>query len=298
MSPRDILLALVVIVAWGLNFIAIKWGVGVVPPLLLTALRYVCAAVPLVFFVKRPPVPLKLLIAYGVFAGALQFGMLYVAISIGMPAGLSSLLIQMQAFFTIGFAMLFLGETPGRYQVFGAAIALAGILVIASERLAGAALLPLVLTLAAAACWGFGNILTKRAGKIDMLAFIVWSSLVPPIPLFLVSLLIDGPAADLHALTHLTWGAVGTVLFMSYAATICGYGLWSWLLSRYPASTVAPFSLLVPVVGIGASLLLLGEPVDLLEGLGSLVIFLGLIVNVFGTRWQRRRLALKPPAAA
>lgn len=291
MSPRDILLALVVVLVWGLNFIAIKWGVALVPPLLLTALRYTFAAIPAVFFVKRPQVKLSILVTYGVAVGVLQFGSLFMAIKFGMPAGLSSLVIQMQAFFTMGFAVLLLGERPGRYQVIGALVALAGIAVIATERLAGTALVPLLMTLAAAAFWGVANIATKRAGKIDMLGFVVWSALVPPIPLLLVSLLTEGAAADWAALTHPTWLLAGVVGFNSYAATLIGFGLWSVLLGRYPASTVVPFSLLVPVVGITSSVLLLHEPLSLLECLGSLVVFAGLLINVFGAKLLAARRA-------
>jgi len=288
MSPRDILLALVVVVAWGLNFVAIKWGVEMVPPLLLTAMRYTFAALPAVFFVRRPQAKMSILLAYGIAVGVLQFGTLFVAIKLGMPAGLSSLVIQMQAFFTIGFAVLFLGERPGAPQIVGAAVALCGIVAIAAERLAGAALVPLVMTLAAAAFWGLANIVTKRAGRIDMMAFVVWSSLVPPLPLLAASLLTEGFAADWAALSHPTWLLAGVVGFNSYAATILGFGLWSVLLARYPASTVAPFSLLVPVVGIAASVWLLAEPLSRLEAIGSAVIFAGLLINVFGGRLIRR----------
>lgn len=291
MSPRDILLALLVVVLWGLSFIAIKLGVGLVPPLLLTALRYVFAALPAVFFIRPPKVKLPLLFAYGISIGVLQFGTVFVAIKLGMPAGLSSLVIQMQAFFTIGLAALFLGERLGRYQTIGAAVALLGIALIAAERLSGAALLPLLLTLAAAVFWGVGNIVTKRAGQIDMLAFVAWSSLVPPLPLLAASLLTEGPAADWAALTHPTWLLVGVVLFMGIGATLVGFGLWSVLLKRYPASTVAPFSLLVPVIGIGASVVLLHESLSPLEAGGCAVIFIGLMINVFGPRLRRTAAA-------
>jgi O-acetylserine/cysteine efflux transporter len=287
MSLRDILLALLVVVIWGLNFIAIKWGVELVPPLFLTALRFLFAALPAVFFVRPPRVKLSLLIAYGVSVGVVQFGALFLAIRLGMPAGLTSLVIQIQAFFTIGFAVLLLGERPGRQQVLGAALAFAGIAVIAAGRTAGAALLPLLLVLLAAAAWGFGNVVAKRAGRIDMLAFVVWSALVPPLPMLAASLLTEGAAADWAALGQAGWLLVGIVAFLSYVSTLVGYGLWNALLSRYPAAIVAPFSLLVPIVGIAAAALILGEPLSPLELGGSVVIFVGLLVNVFGARLRR-----------
>jgi O-acetylserine/cysteine efflux transporter len=288
MSPRDLLIALVIVLVWGLNFIAIKWGVALVPPLLLTALRYVFAAIPAVFFVPRPRVRLSTLLLYGTAVGVLQFGSLFVAIKLGMPAGLSSLVIQMQAFFTMAFAAVLLGDRPGRFQLIGALVALAGIALIALERLSGTALLPLLLTLAGAAFWGVANIATKRAGKIDMLGFVVWSALVPPIPLIALSLLTEGAAADWAALSHPSWLLAGIVGFNAYAATLIGFGLWSVLLARYPASTVVPFSLLVPVVGITSGVLLLGEPLSPFEAIGSAIVFIGLLLNVFGARLAMR----------
>ena len=284
MSLRDFLLALAVVTVWGVNFVAIRWGVDEVPPLLLTSLRFACAAVPAVCFIRPPKVGLGILVSYGFAIGVLQFGLLFAAIKLGMPAGLSSLVMQLQAFFTIGLAVAFLGERPGLFQLAGAAVAFAGIGVIGLERLEGAALVPLLMTIAAALFWGIGNVITKKAGKIDMLSFVVWSSLVPPIPLFLASLLFEGPGALPQALGDITWLGGGSLLFISYAATLFGYGAWSMLLSRYPANLVAPFTLLVPIAGIGSAALLLGETVSGIEVLGSVLVFGGLLLNVFGPR--------------
>ena len=254
MSPRHLALALILVTVWGVNFVAIRWAVDEVPPLLLTALRYLLAALPAVFLVRRPQVRLGVLVAYGLSIGVLQFGLLFVAIKLGMPAGLSSLVMQLQAFFTIGLAVAFLGEKPGVAQLAGAVVAFAGIGIIGLERLEGAALLPLLMTIAAAFFWGVGNIVTKKAGRIDMLAFVVWSSLVPPVPLLFASLLFEGPGAIGTALENVTWLGGGSLLFIVYASTLFGYGVWSMLLSHYPANLVAPFTLLVPIAGTASGL--------------------------------------------
>lgn len=291
MSLRDLLLALAVVTVWGVNFVAIRWGVDEVPPLLLTALRFACAAIPAVFFIRRPKVGFGILVAYGFAIGVLQFGLLFAAIKLGMPAGLSSLVMQLQAFFTIGLAVAFLGERPGPFQLIGAVVAFAGIGAIGLERLEGAALVPLLMTIAAALFWGIGNIITKKAGKIDMLSFVVWSSLVPPIPLFLASLLLEGPAALPQAFGDITWLGASSLVFISYGATLFGYGAWSVLLSRYPANVVAPFTLLVPIAGIGSAALLLGERISGIEVLGSVLVLAGLLLNVFGPRlWKRMQV--------
>jgi O-acetylserine/cysteine efflux transporter len=289
MSPRDLILALFVVTVWGVNFVAIRWGVDEVAPLLMTALRYLLAALPAVFFIRRPAVSWTILIGYGFAIGVAQFGLLFVSIKLGMPAGLSSLVMQLQAFFTIGLAVIFLRERPSPVQWLGAAVAFGGIGAIALERLDGAALIPLLMTIAAAFFWGVGNIVTKRAGQIDMLGFVVWSALVPPIPLLALSLLFEGPGAIPAAMQNLTLIGASSLLFISYGATLFGYGTWSMLLSRYPAGLVAPFSLLVPIAGIGSAALLLGEAISGIEIAGSVLVFAGLLLNVFGPRLLARR---------
>lgn len=288
MSPRDILLALLVVVVWGVNFVAIRWGVDEVPPLLLTALRYVVAVVPAIFFIRRPQVGLGILVAYGFAVGVAQFSLLFSAVKFGMPAGLASLVMQLQVFFTIGLAVLFLGERPTASQLIGALIAFVGIGVIAIERLGGAALVPFLMTIAAAASWSIANLITKRAGKIDMLGFVVWSSLVPPIPLYLLSLWFEGPGAVPLALSQITMMGIGSLLFIGWVSTVFGYGAWSVLLGRYPAATVTPFALLVPIAGIGSAALILHEPTTALEWIGSALVFAGLLLNVFGPRLKPR----------
>jgi O-acetylserine/cysteine efflux transporter len=285
MSPRHLLLALVLVTVWGVNFVAIRWGVDEVPPLLLGALRYVFAALPAVLFIRPPRAPLAVIIGYGMLIGVMQFGLLFAAIKLGMPAGLASLVMQLQVFFTIGLAVLILGERPPRVvQLFGALAAFAGIGAIGAEHFEDAALVPLLMTIAAAFFWGAGNIVAKRAGNVDMLSFVVWSSLVPPVPLFLASLFIEGPQAVPTAIANISWVGAGSLLFIAYASTVFGYGAFNYLLSRYPTGAVAPFTLLVPIAGMGSASLLLGETISGLEIAGSLLVFIGLAVNVFGPR--------------
>jgi O-acetylserine/cysteine efflux transporter len=284
MTPRDILLALLVVTVWGLSFIAIRWGVDEVSPLLLTALRYTFAALPAVFFIRRPNVDWRILVGYGLAIGVGQFGLLFIAIKLGMPVGLSSLAIQLQVFFTIIFAFAVFGERPNGSQILAAVLAFSGVGVIAMERLEGAAVLPLILTVLAAISWGLGNILSKKAGRIDMLGLIVWSALVPPLPLLAASLIFEGAGAIPSAVAHLTWRGIGSLAFMSYVATTFGFSAWALLLSRYPAATVTPFALLIPVVGIVSGALLLGEHITAFEVAGGALVFVGLLINVFGPR--------------
>lgn len=287
MPIRDIVLALGFVFLWGLNFVAIKWGVEEISPFLLTALRYAGCALPAVFFIARPKVGWGLLVAYGLTVGVLQFGLLFTAMALGMPAGLASLVMQVQVFFTMALAMLLLGDRPTPLQLGGAAVALVGLGTIGAEHMGGAVLVPLLLTLVAAGSWAVSNILTKRAGNIDMLAFVVWGSLVPPLPMLALSLLVEGPQAVTGLLT-ISPRAIFSVLFIAYGATLVGYGCWAVLLGRHKASLIAPFSLLVPVVGFAAAFVFLGEQMTTLEISGSLLIFAGLVLNVFGPRLLAR----------
>ena len=289
MTARDILAALSVAIVWGLTFIAIKVGVGETTPLMLAALRFFFAAVPMVFFLAPPKAPAWAVTLYGLMIGVGQFGVLFIAIHEGFPVGLASLVIMAQVFFTILLAWLFLGERPRRSEIAGAIVAFVGIAVIGSERLAGASMGPFLLVILAAVFWGSGNVLAKAVGKVDMLAFTIWSSLAAPLPLLLLSLSMEG-TAGLAALTHPGWKLVISVLVVSYAGTVFGYGLWARLLAQYSAATVAPFALLVPVVGMIAGALLFGEALTLVELLGGVLVMAGLAINVFGD-WALRRRA-------
>ncbi|MBS3850268.1 MULTISPECIES: EamA family transporter [Devosia] len=291
MPLRDLLLALGVVTLWGLNFVTIKWGVDEVSPYLLTALRYIGCALPAVFFIRRPNVSWGLLLAYGMTVGVLQFSFLFSAVGLGMPAGLASLVMQMQVFFTMALAALLLGERPTPLRIAGAGLALIGLATIGSEHIGSAVLIPFLMTLVASLFWSMSNIVTKRAGKVDMFAFVIWGSLIPPLPMLAISLILEGPG-PLLALPFISPQAIFSVLFIAYGSTLLGYGGWAILLGKYPAGMVAPFALLVPVVGFAAAFVFLGEAVTPLEMLGSLLIFAGLMLNVFGPRlWARLRVA-------
>jgi len=285
-TPRDILAAVSVALVWGLTFIAIKVGVGETSPLMLSALRFVFASIPAVFFVAPPRAPAWKVALYGLLIGVGQFGVLFIAIRQGFPVGLSSLVIMAQVYFTILLAWLALSERPKRMQLIGAGVAFAGMGVIGSERLAGASVGPFLLVVLAAFFWGAGNVVAKTAGKIDALALTVWSSLAAPLPLIALSLAFDG-TTPLYGLAHPSWRLAVSVAVIAYAGTIFGFGLWARLLAHYSAATVAPFALLVPVVGMAAGVLIFAEPLRAVELFGALLVMAGLALNIFGDRLLR-----------
>ena len=280
MPLRHILLALLVVAIWGFNFVVIKLSVEALPPILAAALRFAAAAFPAVLFVKPPKTPAWIVVAFGLSFGVALYGFLNLGLAWGMPAGLSSLVLQTQAFFTMVMAFLLLGERPSRYQVIGAAIAFGGIAVIASERLEATSLLPLGLVILAAISWGLANVITKKAGRVNAISFTVWGSLVAPLPLLLLSLLTEGWPAVSAALAGFSLSDAGLIAFLAYPATLLGGGIWSWLLGKHPVSVVAPFTLLVPITGLASGYLVLGETVTRIEIFGALLVIGGLIVTL------------------
>ena len=286
MPPLHIAAAVLCTVIWGLNFIAAKFGLADFPPFLFTALRFALASVPFLAFTRPPDIPWRWTIIIGLFLGVGQFGMLFLGMTLGMPPGLSSTMMQTQPFFTMIFAAIFLAERPRWQNLAGLALAFAGVLVIAGH-LGDVALLPFMMVIGAAAFWAATNVATRHARASDAWQLIVWVSAVAPLPMLALSWLFEGGARIEESFVNVTWLALGGLAFVAFAATNVAYGLWSWLLKRYPAATVAPYSLLVPIWGIGSAMLVFGEPVSHAKWIGIVLIVAGVAAN----SWPSRRKA-------
>ncbi len=297
MTRRDGLLAMLVVVVWGLNFVVIKLGLHNMPPLMLAGLRFLLVAFPALLFVARPKIPLRLLLGYGLTISFGQFAFLFCAINLGMPAGLASLVLQAQAFFTIVLGAFVFGERLQGKQVAGIALAIFGVLVLVEASLGGqhVPLVGFMLTLAAAFSWACGNIFNKKImshqHKPPIMSLVVWSALIPVLPFMLASGIIDGPQTMAASLVNIDATTVLSLMYLAFVATIVGYGIWGALLGRYETWRVAPLSLLVPVVGMASAALLLGERLNGLQLLGAALIMGGLYINVFGLRLARRGAA-------
>lgn len=288
MQPRHIALALLVALIWGVNFVVITFGLGSFPPLFLAVLRFVVASLP-ILFLPRPKLswPFMIAVAATLFVG--HYAFLFPAMAVGMPPGLASIILQVQAFFTIIIAALTLREWPSTRQVAGSLVAMAGLAVIATTvggvdvTAAG-----LGLTIAAALSWACGNVLLRRAGPVDMLAMITWLSVIPPLPLLALSLAIEGPNAIAGAIEGVSWIGIGSVLYIAFLSTTFGFGAWGHLLKLYPVATVAPFSLLVPIFGTVAAALIVDEAFGPLRLAGMALILLGLALVVMPSRFFKR----------
>lgn len=284
MRLRHIALAILVVAIWGFNFVVIKVGLKELPPILLCALRFFLAAFPAIFFIKRPDAPLLMVVAFGLVMFALQFALLFSGMYAGTTAGLASLVLQVHVFFTVLLAVVLLAEKPSIWQIVGALISFSGIGLVATNLGGEISIYGLVLIVAAAAAWGLGNLISKKLGKIDMLALVVWGSLFAWPPLLVLSFALEQNSWSVEVISHISWVTIGAVAYIVYPVTLLGFASWSWLLSHYPAATVAPFTLLVPIFGFAASTLVLGEPLSIWKINAATLVILGLCINLFGPR--------------
>jgi O-acetylserine/cysteine efflux transporter len=288
LSLRHFFLALAVVAVWGTNFVVIKLALGQMPPLLFATLRFLVVVLPMVFFLPRPTVPWRNLAAYGLLIGVGQFGLLFVAMNGHISPGLASLVVQTQVFFTIGLAMLMAGETLQRVQWLALTLGAAGLAVIVLHTDGNTTPLGLGLILLAALSWAGGNLVSRDAGRINMVASVVWSSLFAVPPLAALSLWFEGwdaLVAGLQQADAFTWAAVA---WQAWGNSLFGYAAWGWLLARYSAATITPMALLVPLFGMGSSALWLGEGLPGWKLLAALLVMLGLALNLLWPWWARR----------
>lgn len=292
MPARDIAAAVLVAFIYGVSFVAIRAAVTDLPPLLVTGYRFFFAAVPLIFFIKRPAVPFLPLAAYGFMQGTVMFGLAFTAIAMGMPAGLTSLIVQLQVFFTIALAVLIFGETPSSPQIIGTIIGFAGIAFLATSDTDIPAL-PFMMVVASAFAWAVANIIAKRAKPKpgETLGYVVWSSLFGALPLFVISSLVEGTSFALPP--HMPTGTtLASIVFLAVITQIIAFTLWVGLLNKHPAPRVMPFALLIPIFGIGSTSLAFGEVLTWQTGIASAIVLCGLAIAIFGAR--QAKIKAKP----
>ncbi|MFC1418883.1 EamA family transporter [Streptacidiphilus cavernicola] len=279
MKPLHAALALVVAAIWGANFVVIDVGLKDFPPLLFSALRFLLAALPAVFLVGRPRVAWRWVLTVGLVLGVMKFSLLFIGMKAGMPAGLSSLVLQVQAVLTVAFAAVLLRERPRRAQLVGLGIAACGIVMVGASSSGSVPLKAFLLIIAAGVCWGLANVATRKAGPPDMFRFMVWVSAVPPIPLLLLSGTFEGVHQDLDALRGITFTGIASTVYVAWAATLFGYAAWGYLIRAYGTGAVAPYALAIPIFGMATAWAAQGERMTPSTGLAALLVIAGIAVS-------------------
>jgi len=285
-TPPHLLLAVAVVAIWGTNFVVMKLAFGHFPPLLFAALRFLFVLVPALLLVPRPAMSWSRLAAYGLGIGVMQFGLIYVAVDGFISPGLASLVVQMQVFFTIFLSLRLFGERVRSFQLVALTLAAAGLAVLFMHTDGETTTLGVVLVLFAGLGWSLGNIALKGAGKVDVLGCVVWSCVFAVPPLLALSLVFEGAETIRTSIANAPIGAWLAVLWQSAANTLFGYAAWGWLLARYPAAVITPTALLVPIFGMGASALWLGEALPAWKLLAAALVMGGLALNLI---WPRLR---------
>lgn len=280
MKPKHLLLALITVISWGLNFIAIHESLRDLPPILLCAVRFTLTALPWVFFLPKPKAPFKLILGYGIFTFAIQFGLLFGGIYLGLPAGLSSLIIQVQVFFSMGLAALYFGDIPSIWKLFGALVSFIGIGIVASHVDGNTTFTGLLITVVSALCWSIGNIFSKKIATESPVALVAWGSLVAAPVMLIVSLFFDGPDLIVTSLENISLNTIISIIYIVYISSFVGYGIWGFLLNSYPTAVITPFTLLVPVVGLVSAAFFLGEELTPWKLLACLFVMAGLVFNL------------------
>ncbi|MFO1470422.1 MAG: EamA family transporter [Turneriella sp.] len=277
-------------VFWGLSFVAIKIGLESFTPFTLVAVRFLLAGFPLVLFYKRPSIPLPRLVTYSFSIGVLQYGLMFLAIHLRLPAGLSSVLIQFQVYITILLAWFFYREKVSAIQILGFTISAAGLIVIGYEYMLGADVIGFALIMLSALFWSLGNVLIKSFSISDFAGFIAWTSLISAIPLVLLALAIDGPQSIVRQISHTSWQSVLALFFMAFLATQLAFTLFSKMMLKYPANRVMPFATLVPIYGLSSNAFFLHERLSNYQVVGSLLVISGLVVTVVLARYLQGKL--------
>lgn len=284
MTNKDFIIAILITFMWGVNFSFIKLGLASLDPFMLAGLRFFLCAIPLVFFIKKPDVKFIYIVSYGLFFGVGLWGILYLGMHFGISAGVASIVLQLGVFFTVILSYFILKEKIDIYNKIGFILALSGILLVFLVTDGTVTLLGMLFVILSAVSWAILNIIIKKANTKDVFAFLIWSTLFPPIPLFLLAYFMQGDIVFINFFENIDTNAIISIVFQVYPTTILGYWVWNSLLTKYPVSIVSPLSLLIPIFGLLGSFVLFNEEIGIYKIVASLIILLGLVINTFGNR--------------
>lgn len=289
MRFQDLILLMLIVMVWGFNFVVIKVGLHDIPPLTLCSLRFLLTGIPAVFFLKRPEIPFKTLVTYGLTMFALQFGFLFAGIYAGVTSGLAALITQIQVIFTVVLAAFFLNDKPNVWQMLGILVAFLGIMFVGFELEGSVPLLGFLFIVAAGGFWSVGNLMAKKIGSVNMFSLVIWGNLIAFFPTFACAVFFEGTDAMSLSYHKANLIIVAAIMYLVYFSTMFGYGTWSWLVKNYPIATIAPYALLVPILGFLSSALVLHEPLQSWKIIAAVMVILGLCINYVGSKVSSRK---------
>ncbi|SBT17672.1 putative amino-acid metabolite efflux pump [Marinomonas gallaica] len=279
MTRQDSLLLVLLMALWGFNFSVIKLGVNNIDPFLLTALRFSLAVLPLIFFVRRPNVPWRYLMTYGLTFGVGVWGLTTLSVGAGLSGGLASLLLDMSVISSLLVGRYLLKEHVTVSKVLGSLLALLGLGLIIWHQDGTVTPLGLALVLSASVFWSINGLIVKRSGTREVFAFNIWGMAFAPIPLLLLALIVSGPSSVMQSIADINGSVLFSAAFQAYPTTLLGYWFWNKMIVKYSVSSVAPMTLLVPVFALIGGYLFFGESLDVVQAIAAVVILLGVAVS-------------------
>ena len=293
MSFLDILAAFAVALIWGLNIAVIKVGVAEFPPIFMTGIRFLIVAMLLIWWVRPPWKQMRLIVLLSFITGGVHFGGVFFGLK-GVDVSIAAILILLGVPFSVLFARILLKERFGWKKICGMAVAFSGLLILLGEPATTSSPLHLIVFIVAIIAWGLGNTIIKMIGRINIFALNAWLGLFASVQLLFVSMFLEtGQLAALQSASLSAWGALAYVVLM---ATVIGYGLWYYLVGKYDVTKVVPFNLLVPVIGVLAGVLLMGDELTLAQGTGGFISLIG--VAMIQLRWRIRSKPSELPASS
>lgn len=284
MPLKDVLVALFVAVSWAFNLVVIKLAIANISPLSFGFLRFIFVAFPLVFFVKRPNIPILKLVTLGLVLGVAKFALLFKGLEQGVSVGISSLILQTQVLFTALISFIVFGYKLTKKEMLGIGISFIGIMLFASKSYENASFFGFLLILTSAFVWGISNNLSKTLQGVNMLSLTIWMSLVPPIPYFLLSQTWEGSEVFWQSMQAITLKELSATAYISYIATLFGLSGWTWLMRKHNPAKVSIYGLLIPVFSIFFGWIFFNETLSTLDFFACTLVFSGLLVNQFSKK--------------
>lgn len=278
MRPLDIFLAISVAVLWGGNFVAAKYGIAYFPPFFISALRFAIVSSLLLPFVPRATKKQVISLMPIALMSTMHFSLLFVALSKGLDIASCVLGGQLGVPFACILGAIFLNDRIGIFRISGIVISFLGIGVVSGAPSIMSHLFAFSLVITSSFCWGVANVLVKRLEGLSPMTLLAYMA-VEIIPCLLVLTNIFEPSSW-HLLKDTPWSAIFSLSYTAVGSTICAYGIWYYLLSRYSVSQVTPYSLLTPIFGIGFGQIFFAEELTQQLIAGGIITIIGVAVIV------------------
>ena len=289
MSPKQILLALIVPITWGLGFTLAKIGLEQFPTLLIMSIRFGIAGLILVWFTKPPWGHMREIFMVALIGSTIQYGLTYNGLK-GIDASTGAILVQLEGPILALMGVFLLKEKLGLTRALGMGLAVVGVIIIAGEPRLDGQLDSVLLLIVGSAVWAIAQIMVSRLKGISGITILAWVAIMATPQMFVASLVIeDGQWLAITTASLVDWSII---LYLALIMTVLGYSVWYHLLSSVDVSKVSPFLMLLPITSIIAGMVLLDETFTSSMAIGGLLIMTGVASTLINWNWPKKTINL------